>query len=260
MTSSDLVSDDPVLHDTPARPAPRPRGVRLDLGSRGLRALVVVGAVLVLGTAGLLMRDAPEVVAVPPLPPVGGPAAAETTGLTEDADASGSAEDAEGADASGSADPARPTTVVVSVVGAVVRPGLVTVPPGSRVADAVAAAGGHRPEADMVTLNWARPVADGEQVVVGVAGAAPPVGGVLPADGSPPTAGAPGEAAAPGRVSLNAATAADLDALPGVGPVTAAAIVAWREENGPFATVEQLAEVTGIGPARLQKLTELVVP
>lgn len=243
MTSSDLASDladGPGYDDRPVRPerpTPRLRGVRLDLGSRGLRALVVVGVVLVLGTAGLLMRDAPEVVAVPPLPSVAGPAVESVP----------------------SAEPDPPGSMVVSVVGAVLRPGLVTVPAGSRVADAVAAAGGHRPEADMLTLNWARPVADGEQVVVGIGGAAP-VGGVLPADGAPPTAGALGEAAAPGRVSLNSATEADLDALPGVGPVTAAAIVAWREENGPFASVEQLAEVTGIGPARLEKLTELVVP
>ncbi|MBT1193614.1 ComEA family DNA-binding protein [Rhodococcoides kroppenstedtii] len=243
MTSSDLASDladGPGFDDRPVRPerpTPRPRGVRLDLGSRGLRALVVVGVVLVLGTAGLLMRDAPEVVAVPPLPSVAGPAVESVP----------------------SAEPDPSTSMVVSVVGAVLRPGLVTVPAGSRVADAVAAAGGHRPDADMLTLNWARPVADGEQVVVGIGGAAP-VGGVLPADGAPPTAGALGEAAAPGRVSLNSATEADLDALPGVGPVTAAAIVAWREENGPFASVEQLAEVTGIGPARLEKLTELVVP
>lgn len=243
MTSSDLASDladGPGFDDRPVRPerpTPRPRGVRLDLGSRGLRALVAVGVVLVLGTAGLLMRDAPEVVAVPPLPSVAGPAVESAV----------------------SAEPDPPSSMVVSVVGAVLRPGLVTVPVGSRVADAVAAAGGHRPEADMLTLNWARPVADGEQVVVGVGGAAP-VGGVLPADGAPPTAVALGEAAAPGRVSLNSATEADLDALPGVGPVTAAAIVAWREENGPFASVEQLAEVTGIGPARLEKLTELVVP
>ncbi|MFC7958346.1 ComEA family DNA-binding protein [Rhodococcoides kroppenstedtii] len=247
MTSSDLASDladGPGFDDRPVRPerpTPRPRGVRLDLGSRGLRALVVVGVVLVLGTAGLLMRDAPEVVAVPPLPSVAGPAL----------------------ESAPSAEPDPPGSMVVSVVGAVLRPGLVTVPVGSRVADAVAAAGGHRPEADMLTLNWARPVADGEQVVVGVGGTAP-VGGVLTADGTPPAGGTPtlsgAGSAAPGRVSLNSATEADLDALPGVGPVTAAAIVAWREENGPFASVEQLAEVTGIGPARLEKLTELVVP
>ncbi|MBY6349693.1 ComEA family DNA-binding protein [Rhodococcoides corynebacterioides] len=235
MTSPEPDAD---LDAPPAGPARRPRSVRLDLGSRGFRALLVVGVVLVLGTAGLLMRDAPEVVAVPPLPPVAGPAV----------------------ESAPSAEPDPPASVVVSVVGAVVRPGLVTVPPGSRVADAVAAAGGHRPDADMLTLNWARPVADGEQVVVGVAGAASPVAGVLPAGDTPPTAGSAGGIAAAGRVSLNAATESDLDALPGVGPVTAAAIVAWREENGPFASVDQLAEVTGIGPARLQKLTELVVP
>lgn len=243
MTSPEPDAD---LDAPPARPAPRPRSVRLDLGSRGLRVLIVVGAVLVLGTAGLLMREAPEVVAVPPLPPVAGPAV----------------------EASPSAEPDPPASMVVSVVGAVMRPGLVTVPAGSRVADAVAAAGGHRPEADMLTLNWARPVADGEQVVVGVGGAAP-VGGVLtaggaPAGGAPPAGGTPtavgAGATAPGRISLNSATEAELDGLPGVGPVTAAAIVAWREENGPFASVDQLAEVTGIGPARLQKLTDLVVP
>jgi competence protein ComEA len=118
--------------------------------------------------------------------------------------------------------------------------------------------------ADMTGLNMARRVADGEQIVVGIA--SPP--GLPPAMGSsvstpPGSASAPAGPAetspAPGApVDLNAATVEQLDALPGVGPVTASAIVEWRTANGRFANVDQLGEVDGIGPARLEKLRNLV--
>ena len=157
--------------------------------------------------------------------------------------------------------------VVVSVVGLVHTPGLVTLAPGARIADALKAAGGTTDGADTVGLNMARQVDDGEQIVVGIAPVKgqPPVLGSSVSSGSaapgPPGTGShpdrPSRPDKPGRseaVNLNTATVQQLDALPGVGPVTAAAIVAWRDANGKFTSVDQLAEVDGIGPARLEKL------
>ncbi len=159
--------------------------------------------------------------------------------------------------------PAVEAELVVSVVGLVVQPGLVRLQPGSRIADAVAAAGGPVEGADLLALNMAARVADGDQIVVGVVQpqAAPPLSSTTSADG-PVTAGgaqaAPEGSAPAGTVDLNAATAAELDALPGVGPVTATSIVSWRETNGRFVSVDQLAEVDGIGPGRLAKIRDLV--
>lgn len=139
--------------------------------------------------------------------------------------------------------------VVVDVAGAVARPGLVHLRSGARVAEAVAAAGGATAEADLPALNQARVVTDGEQVRVPRVGEPPP---------PPPAPAGPGRAAGPGAaggpVDLNRATPAELDALPGVGPATAAAIITWRDENGGFRRVEDLLEVPGIGPARLERL------
>ena len=140
-------------------------------------------------------------------------------------------------------------TVVVSVVGLVERPGLVTLPSGSRVADAVDAAGGLLREADPATLNLAALVSDGQQVAVGVPGAV-----------QGPAAGA-GAAVSPGsggRVNLNTATVGDLDALPGIGPVLAERIVDHRTAQGPFTSTDQLDDVPGIGPAIAAELAELV--
>ncbi len=121
--------------------------------------------------------------------------------------------------------------VVVDVSGRVRRPGLVRLPVGARVDDALRAVGGVLPGATTGTLNLARRLADGEQVLVGVAGAAP--------------AGA----SAGALLDLNAATQQDFDALPGIGPVLADRIVSWRTEHGRFASVDQLREVSGIGEA-----------
>jgi competence protein ComEA len=156
--------------------------------------------------------------------------------------------------------------VVVSVVGLVHKPGLVTLTPGARIADALTAAGGTLDGADLIGLNMARRVTDGEQIIVGIVAApgqpaamgssiSSGPGAAAPKD-APPTAGktpAPG-----GLVDLNAATVEELDTLPGVGPVTAAAIIAWRDANGRFTSVDQLGDVDGIGPARLEKLRNLV--
>lgn len=140
--------------------------------------------------------------------------------------------------------------VVVSVVGEVENPGLVTLNDGARVADALQVAR-PLPGADLIALNQAQLLVDGQQIHVTVLGAAPP----------PAAAPAPGGAtgAAAGAVSLNAATAQELTALPGVGAATAAAIVAHREANGPFRSVDGLLDVKGIGPAKLEAMRAQVV-
>lgn len=151
-----------------------------------------------------------------------------------------------------SAAPAEPPRVVVHVVGAVQSPGLYRLDEGSRVADAVALAGGPGPKADLAAVNLAAPLVDGTQVLVPRRGAAAAVGGAPPAAGGP--------AASAGPVRLSTATEEELDTLPGVGPVTAQRIVQYRETHGPFRSVDELDAVPGIGPARLEQLRELVVP
>ena len=139
--------------------------------------------------------------------------------------------------------------LVVDVVGAVHRPGLVRLPEGSRVADAIARAGGLRRGAERAGVNFAAPVSDGQQVVV-------PQRGAVVAAG----AGAGAASASTGPVSLNSATAEQLDTLPGVGPVTAEKIVAYREQHGAFRSIDELDAISGIGPSRIANLRGLVVP
>lgn len=142
--------------------------------------------------------------------------------------------------------------VVVSVVGEVENPGLVSLNEGSRIADALQVAR-PLPHADLIALNQAQVLVDGTQIHVQAIGSTP--GGVAP--GAPPGAvpGAVGAAAGgSGVISLNAASAQELTALPGVGDATAAAIVAHREANGPFTSVEQLMDVKGIGPAKFEAM------
>jgi competence protein ComEA len=158
--------------------------------------------------------------------------------------------------------PARTATVaakqlVVNIVGAVRRPGLYRLPPGSRVADAVARAGGTTGRALVELVNLAAPIADGEQIVVPRRGVA--VAGAAGGAAAPAGAAAPGGAAA-GPVHLNTATLEQLDGLPGVGPVTAQKILDYRQEHGAFGSVDELDAVSGIGPARLEQLRELVAP
>lgn len=146
----------------------------------------------------------------------------------------------------------------VHVIGAVRTPGVVTLPGGSRVIDAVEAAGGLTPTARVGELNLAQPLTDGEQVLVGdtvhPGGQVRPPAGAAPsaATGPAPPAGAPGQgpagAGGGAKLNLNTATAAQLDTLPGVGPVTAEKIIAWRTQHGRFSKVEELQEVPGIGP------------
>ncbi len=142
--------------------------------------------------------------------------------------------------------------VVVHVVGRVRHPGVRRLPVGSRVADAVAAAGGAASGADLAAVNLARVLVDGEQVRV-------PRPGEAPAAGAAGGSGSPG--AAPGApVSLSTADASTLDTLPGIGPVLAQRIVDWRTEHGRFTTVDELAEVSGIGEKLLAQVRPLVVP
>jgi competence protein ComEA len=143
--------------------------------------------------------------------------------------------------------------VVVDVVGAVRQPGLYRLEQGSRIADAIARAGGATPKAELAQVNLAAPLADGEQVVVPKRGAA---GAVLPgASGLPSGAGTP---AAP--IQLSTATLEQLDSLPGVGPATAQKILDYRTKHGAFSSVDELDAVPGIGPKRLDQLRDLVVP
>ncbi|MFC4051096.1 helix-hairpin-helix domain-containing protein [Actinomadura syzygii] len=142
--------------------------------------------------------------------------------------------------------------VVVHVIGKVRRPGVVTLPAGSRVAEAIKAAGGLRPGAKTGTLNLARKLVDGEQIPVGVRGSAP----AAPVAAAPSGPNAPGAPTTP--IDLNAATADQLDGLPGVGPVLAQRIVAYRTEHGGFRSVDELQEVSGIGSRRFDDLKSMV--
>lgn len=127
--------------------------------------------------------------------------------------------------------------VVVHVAGKVRRPGLVRAKAGARVADVIAAAGGALPGVDLSTVNLARPVTDGEQILVGVVGPG----------GPPATPAGPGSSGGGGQVDLNTATAEQLEELPGVGPVLAQRILDWRTEHGHFTSVDELQEVDGVG-------------
>jgi competence protein ComEA len=150
--------------------------------------------------------------------------------------------------------------IVVDVVGAVRRAGVVRLHQGSRVVDAIAAAGGALGSADLTRLNLAAVVADGTRVAVPVLGAPAPAVDPAAVSGSAPPVGevSPGTPSADAPVNLNTANAEQLDALPGVGPATAAAIITDRDEHGPFRTVDDLGRVRGIGDAKLDQLRKLV--
>ncbi len=148
--------------------------------------------------------------------------------------------------------------IVVHVDGAVARPGVHELAPGSRVVDAIDAAQGLRADADRSRLNLAAPVGDGQRVWVPVVGEdEPPVVAVSGGSGSPGS-GERADGVGTGPLDLNSAGVEELETLPGVGPSIAAAIARHREDNGPFARVEDLLEVPGIGPARLAQLEALV--
>lgn len=264
---------DPAL----ARPVPpRTWRDRLDaLGAFGAdlsstRVVAVVGVVVVAAVVGWRLLAPPA-----PPPEMQLPLAGEVDGGTGSSRPSTGprapgAGPAEGGDAAGGAGPAAAVTapgdrpsggttadeVVVHVAGAVAAPGVQHLPAGSRVVDAVEAAGGSTPEADLGRINLAAALTDGQQVyVLRLGEPAPP----LPATGGPGAGdGGAGPAGAGGLIDVNTATAALLDELPGVGPTTAEAIVAHRDEHGPFLAVDDLLDVRGIGEAKLEQIRDLV--
>lgn len=195
-----------------------------DPGRRGVRALAAVAALVVLAAAGWAWRSRTETEPIALDPPSASAAVTAAAPVTT------------------------ATGVVVAVAGKVRRPGLVRLPAGARVADAVAGAGGILPGTDTALLNLARKVDDGELILVGLT---PPPGTEVAAD-------AAGGAAGGGKVNLNTATLAQLDSLPGVGPVLAQRILDHRARHGPFRSVGDLRQIDGIGDARYEELKNLV--
>jgi len=176
---------------------------------------IIIAAVVV--TAGLVWFNRPTSVTVPEMASLGIP-------ITTNSDLP---ESIQGID-----------QIVVDVKGDVATPGLVTLPAGSRVADAIAAAGGAIPSANVTTVNLAERLSDGQMILIGNAQS--------------------GELSSDPRINLNLATETELDALPGVGPVMAGRIIAWRETNQRFNSIEELQEVPGIGPKVFANLKSLI--
>ena len=219
----------PVVLPVPGRHASRRLRIGgLRLGPMHLAVVAVVAATAVGLAAWWTVRDQATIVPATPVT-----SAAEPLAPLPTASAPAAAEAGE--------------DLVVDVAGKVRRPGIAVLPAGSRVVDALEAAGGARSGVDLTGLNLARLVVDGEQILVGVA-PAPGVAGTL---GTPPPDGA-------SLVNLNTADQPTLETLPGVGPVTAAAILAWRTDNGGFTSVDELLEVDGIGQTTLEDLAPLV--
>ncbi|OMG08762.1 competence protein ComEA [Actinomyces naeslundii] len=236
----------------PEDPVRRPR--RLAIAPR---AAVVAGSVLLVLAVVLALR------AVLTSTAAGGesaPAAAGTTAAARPSAAVSTAGPRAGTATAPGGPSAGAGSVVVHVTGAVIRPGVVTLGEGSRVNDAISAAGGVSPDADTQQLNLARVLTDGEQIRV------PRIGEVLPdpapQSGAAATPGAgtdpgkPGAGSASGTVNINTASASDLEKLPGIGPALAQRIVEYRDSHGPFASVDALTDVPGIGKAKLEALRE----
>ncbi|TWD82869.1 competence protein ComEA [Kribbella amoyensis] len=209
---------DPVLPD-------RLRTTRLTLAPRHVVILVLILAAGLTWAGCSLIRAQPEPVPTPSTVTTGNP----VTGAPPTA-------------AQPTSTPSAASTVVVHVAGKVRRPGLIRTRPGARVADVLTAAGGALPGTDLTTLNLARPVTDGEQILVGVPGNQP----------VPSTPGGPKQSTGP--VDLNTATLAQLEELPGVGPVLAQRILDYRTQNGRFTSVEELQEVSGVGAKKYESL------
>jgi competence protein ComEA len=147
-------------------------------------------------------------------------------------------------------------TILVHILGAVNQAGLYELCEGDRAVDAVAAAGGFAPDADQSQLNLARPVVDGEQIVVPRIGEVPP--GASAGGGAAGGGATGGGSVVPGKVNINTADSTALETLPRVGPALAARIIAWREANGRFTAVEDLMSVSGVGEKTFEGLKDLV--
>jgi competence protein ComEA len=242
----------------------RARLERLLDGVARQRVAVVCIALLALAAAGFLWLTAqPRAADPPPVPAAGGsgsglvlPRVGAADGGGGDA-GGGAGSSAGAAGAVGSPGMAAGATIAVDVVGRVQHPGLVRLPQGSRVIDAIEAAGGTTAGAELEAVNLARKVVDGEQIRVPRHGEAPPsaAGAPAPATGAAPAAGDPGQPGVP--IDLNTATAEQLDTLPGIGEVTANQIIAYRTEH-PFRSVDDLRQIPGIGDRRFDLLKDLV--
>ena len=202
---------------------------RLDSLSRGeLAGLVVVVVATLLGAGLWYTRSLPRPVAIaapvdavtPVVSPISGP--------------------------TGSARSRAPPPIIVDVAGWVREPGVYEFTPGDRVIDAVDRAGGPRKGADLTTLNLAAPLTDGTQIVIAKPGST--------TSGDPGSSGDGSTAGGTTLININSASETELEVLPGVGPVTAAAIIDYRTQNGPFATIDDLIDVTGIGPSTLEQI------
>lgn len=231
----------------PAVPVPgrhADRRTRFALGPAQLAVVAVIVAAGLAVTCWWVVRGDAERIEAPVIDPAG-----ESTPLAEMSPVAAES-GSESGFASGSPAPAgtEAGTVTVDVAGKVRRPGIVVLDAGARVVDALEAAGGALPRADLTGLNLARPLVDGEQVVVGV----PPPAGVAAA--ALPSAGTPGGP----LVNLNTATIDELDTIPEIGPVTAQSILSWRDEHGGFTSVDELLEVDGIGDATLERVAPYV--
>jgi competence protein ComEA len=196
---------------------------RLDMLSRGEIAGLIVVLVAMLGGAGLwYARSLPKPVTIAE----SGPGAAQHV----------------------SSSPSPSVTLIVDVAGAVHQPGVYEFAEGDRVIDAIERAGGSLPKAELSLLNLAAPLADGTQILVPKAG--PPGVSGVPGGTTPGSSG--------GLINVNTASATELETLSGIGEVLAATIIEYRTQNGPFASVEDLMDVSGIGPATLDEIRDQV--
>jgi competence protein ComEA len=201
---------------------------RLDTLSRGeLAGLIVVIVATLAGVGFWYTRSLPKPIQIAetPAPAVQAPASPLASGASASAGAS-----------------ATPAELMVDVAGLVKKPGVYAFEPGARVIDAIRQAGGAKPGADLTLLNLAAPLADGQQILVQKEGAT-----------APGTGGVPGVGGAT-LININTADETTLETLNGVGPSLATAIIQYRTEHGPFTSVDQLDDVSGIGPATLEKL------
>ncbi len=224
------------------------RGGVFDPGRRGLAVLAVAALLAALGGAWYFTAARPAAGA-PPADPA--PASAPGPQSPQGSGAALTGWPTAASSASASSEP-----IVVDVVGKVTAPGVVELPPGARVRDAIAAAGGALPGTDLTALDLASKLADGQQLFVGMpppsGAAAQAAGGVV---GGEPAGGGDSGGASSAIVNLNTATLAQLETLPGVGPVLAQHILDWRSQHGRFAAVSQLQQVSGIGASKYSALS-----
>lgn len=233
----------------PSLPAPSPSA----LVGIAVLVLIGIGAIHLSGSGSAVPLEAePTVQVQPEASDVSGASGGGDSG-NSDSEGVPSPEDAPSPDAAPSGDGAE---LVVHVSGAVAAPGVVHLPAGARVDDALQAAGGPTDDADLSAVNLARPVGDGEQIHLPVPGEEPRAGEPAAAGPGPSGAAEAPAAGSSGVIDLNTASAAELEELPGVGPAIAQRIIEHREKNGPFRSVDDLLEVSGIGPSTLEKIRD----